>query len=53
MKIICKKKQAAFEITLKIINGKWKMRIIYELACEGILRYGLSRKILWGLLIKC
>ena len=49
MKIICKKKQAAFEITLKFINGKWKMRIIYELACEGILRYGLIKKNIVGI----
>lgn len=42
----CRKKQAPFEYTLAIIGGKWKMKIIYELACECTLRYSeLKRNI--------
>ncbi|EXG84559.1 transcriptional regulator, HxlR family [Clostridium sp. ASBs410] len=46
MDTLCRSKQAPFEYTLSIIGGKWKMRIIYELGCEPILRYGeLKRNI--------
>ncbi|WP_353095154.1 helix-turn-helix domain-containing protein [Tissierella praeacuta] len=46
MDTLCRSKQAPFEYTLSIIGGKWKMRIIYELGCESILRYGeLKRNI--------
>ena len=46
MNPLCRSKQAPFEYTLSIINGKWKLKIIYELACEQILRYGeLKRNI--------
>jgi DNA-binding HxlR family transcriptional regulator len=46
MDILCRSKQAPFEYTLSIIGGKWKMRIIYELGCESVLRYGeLKRNI--------
>ncbi len=33
-----------FELTLKIIGGKWKPVIVYELAKAGILRFGELRK---------
>ena len=37
---------APFEFTLSIIGGKWKMKILYELSCHEILRYGeLKRRI--------
>lgn len=46
MESICRSKQAPFEYTLAVMGGKWKMRIIYELGCEGTLRYGeLKRNI--------
>ena len=40
MKNICHTKQAPFLKTLSIIEGKWKFRILYELACDTTLRYG-------------
>ncbi len=47
MENICRSKQAPFLSTLTIIAGKWKLRILYELACETTLRYGeLKRNIL-------
>lgn len=39
MKVPCKSKQAPFEFTLKVIGGKWKMKIIYQLASCQILRF--------------
>ena len=33
-------KQYPFEYTLSIINGKWKIRIMYLLSVNKILRYG-------------
>ncbi|HEY2491706.1 MAG TPA: helix-turn-helix domain-containing protein [Paenibacillus sp.] len=29
-----------FDYTLSIIGGKWKMRIMYQLTCEKVMRYG-------------
>ena len=40
MNTLCRNEQAPFEYTLAIIGGKWKIKIIYELACESTLRYG-------------
>lgn len=40
MKNICRSKHAPFLNTLAVIEGKWKLRILYELACEKTLRYG-------------
>lgn len=40
MKNICRTKQAPFLKTLSIIEEKWKLRILYELACDTTLRYG-------------
>lgn len=46
MESLCRGKQSPFEATLKLISGKWKLRIIYELGCEVTLRYGeLKRNI--------
>ncbi|EPS46851.1 pyridoxal-dependent decarboxylase [Clostridium botulinum A1 str. CFSAN002368] len=42
-----------FGYTLSIVSGKWKLKIIYLLACMGTLRYGALKKISMGLLIKC
>lgn len=38
-----------FEYTLSIISGKWKLKIIYMLACRGILRYGELKKGIEGI----
>lgn len=40
MTTLCPSTQPAFVQALSIIEGKWKLRIIYELACEKVLRYG-------------
>ena len=46
MKIPCKKEQAHFQYTLRIIGGKWKMEIIYQLASYQLLRFNeLKRNI--------
>lgn len=46
MDTLCRSKQAPFEYALSMIGGKWKIRIIYELGCESVLRYGeLKRNI--------
>jgi len=38
--------QRPFDFTLSLIGGKWKMKIMYELSSDKILRYGeLKRKI--------
>ncbi|MFF0826344.1 winged helix-turn-helix transcriptional regulator [Brevibacillus sp. NPDC003359] len=29
-----------FDYTLTIIGGKWKMKIMYQLACQKVIRYG-------------
>lgn len=38
-----------FEYTLSIISGKWKLKIIYLLACSGTLRYGELKKNIEGI----
>lgn len=39
-------KQRPFDFTLSLIGGKWKMKIMYELSSDTILRYGeIKRKI--------
>ncbi|MDT0124809.1 helix-turn-helix domain-containing protein [Paenibacillus sp. RRE4] len=37
---------APFDYTLSIIGGKWKMKIMYQLAFHGVTRYGeLKRRV--------
>ncbi|WP_238915978.1 helix-turn-helix domain-containing protein [Clostridium sp. YIM B02555] len=38
-----------FEYTLSIVSGKWKLKIIYLLACSGTLRYGELKKNIEGI----
>ncbi len=38
-----------FEYTLSIISGKWKLKIIYVLACMGTVRYGVLKKNIDGI----
>ncbi len=46
MKIPCQSTQAPFEHTLRVIGGKWKMRIIYQLASFRLLRFNeLKRRV--------
>lgn len=42
-------KQYPFEYTLSIINGKWKIRILYLLSVNKILRYGELKQELEGI----
>ncbi|KOR89350.1 winged helix-turn-helix transcriptional regulator [Paenibacillus solani] len=36
-----------FDYTLTVLGGKWKMKIMYQIACQKVLRYGeLKRSIL-------
>ena len=44
MKSLCSTEKAPFEYTLDIIGGKWKMKIMYELACGQTLRYGQLKR---------
>lgn len=44
MEPLCRAKLAPFEYTLSLIQGKWKMRILYELGCEESLRYGQLKR---------
>ena len=44
MKVPCKSEQAPFEYTLSIIGGKWKMRIIYQLASCKLLRFNKLKR---------
>lgn len=38
-----------FEYTLAIINGKWKLRIIYVLACLKVVRYNQLQRNIEGI----
>ncbi|WP_297420687.1 helix-turn-helix domain-containing protein [Clostridium sp.] len=38
-----------FEYTLSVISGKWKLKIIYLLACAGTVRYGVLKKNVEGI----
>jgi len=38
-----------FEYTLSIISGKWKLKIIYLLACTTPVRYGALKKNIAGI----
>ncbi|TCS79982.1 winged helix-turn-helix transcriptional regulator [Pectinatus cerevisiiphilus] len=44
MDALCRSTQAPFEYALSIVDGKWKLKIIYELACTNTLRYGELKK---------
>lgn len=36
-----------FDYTLTVLGGKWKMKIMYQIACQKVLRYGeLKRSVL-------
>lgn len=38
-----------FEYTLSMISGKWKLKIIYLLACTAPVRYGVLKKNIDGI----
>ena len=38
-----------FEYTLSIVSGKWKLKIIYLLACITPVRYGVIKKNIAGI----
>lgn len=38
-----------FEYTLSVVSGKWKLKIIYLLACMGTARYGILKKNIEGI----
>jgi len=38
-----------FEYTLSIISGKWKLKIIYILACMDIVRYNVLKRNIEGI----
>lgn len=38
-----------FEYTISIVSGKWKLKIIYMLACKGKVRYGGLKKNIEGI----
>lgn len=38
-----------FEYTLSVISGKWRLKIIYLLACMGTIRYGVLKKNINGI----
>ncbi|KQY79900.1 hypothetical protein ASD24_18320 [Paenibacillus sp. Root52] len=41
-----------FDYTLSIIGGKWKMKIMYQLAFHGITRYGELKRRVSGITYK-
>jgi len=38
-----------FEYTLSIIGGKWKLKIIYAIACMETVRYGVLKRNIGGI----
>ncbi|MCH3963382.1 MAG: helix-turn-helix transcriptional regulator [Clostridium sp.] len=38
-----------FEYTLSVIGGKWKLKIIYVLACMETVRYGVLKRNIGGI----
>lgn len=38
-----------FEYTLSIISGRWKLKILYVLACMDTVRYGVLKKNIEGI----
>lgn len=41
---ICCSKQEPFEYALSIVGGKWKLKILFQLASNPILRYGEMKR---------
>jgi DNA-binding HxlR family transcriptional regulator len=41
---ICCSKQEPFEYALSIVSGKWKLKILFQLACNSMLRYGEMKR---------
>ncbi|WP_248278236.1 MULTISPECIES: helix-turn-helix domain-containing protein [unclassified Paenibacillus] len=41
-----------FDYTLSIIGGKWKMKIMYQLAFHGVTRYGELKRRVSGITYK-
>lgn len=52
MEIPCKSKSAPFEYTLSIIGGKWKMKILYQIASNGKLRFNEMKRSITGVSFK-
>ncbi len=42
------KNKEPFEYTLSIVSGKWKLKIVYLLACISPVRYGVLKKNIEG-----
>lgn len=40
METLCRSTQPPFVEALSVVEGKWKLKLIYELACDQTLRYG-------------
>ncbi|MET3941746.1 DNA-binding HxlR family transcriptional regulator [Paenibacillus sp. PvP094] len=38
-----------FDYTLSVLGGKWKMKIMYQIACQKILRYGELKRSIVGI----
>lgn len=38
-----------FEYTVSILSGKWRLKIIYILACSGTVRYGVLKQSIAGI----
>lgn len=49
MENLCTSSRLPFVYALSLIEGKWKLRIIYELACDPVLRYGELRRNISGI----
>lgn len=41
--------KAPFNYTLEIVGGKWKLKIIYIIACMEVVRYGALKKNIDGI----
>jgi len=44
-----KKYRCFFELTLKVIGGKWKPVILYHLSLEKVMRFGALKKSMGGI----
>jgi DNA-binding HxlR family transcriptional regulator len=52
VEVPCRSKYAPFEYTLSIIGGKWKMKILYQLASNEILRFNKLKRVITGVSYK-